>query len=59
MSKTCEHCSLYGPDVKTYRVTFPDERWGHVYVLTRDLCAFHVRTYLDAPFWGRLEPVEA
>jgi hypothetical protein len=57
MIYTCEHCARYGDDVKTYRVTFEDERYGHVYELQRVLCSWHVRTYLDAPLWGRLEPL--
>jgi hypothetical protein len=41
-----------------YRVTFEDERWGHLYELQRALCTFHARAYLEAPLWGALEPME-
>lgn len=58
MTKTCEHCALYGGDVRTFTMTFWDERFGHVYELRRDLCAWHLKTYLESPLFGEPVPLE-
>ena len=58
MTLTCEHCGAFGEHVRMYRVTFEDERYGHVYELQRPLCRFHAQAYLQQPLWGVLEPME-
>lgn len=45
----CLYCEEYRDDVREVSVTFYDERYGHTYETTVEVCGWHMRTLIESP----------